>query len=98
MAGFAEIAVEDNGIGIAKQYHEKAFRIFERVHTEGDYPGNGIGLAIVQKAVERMGGTVHLESQPGKGSRFAVRLPWQRSGEVMANSETHETHGSAIEG
>ena len=69
------IWVEDNGIGIPRDAQEKIFGMFQRLHRENEYPGTGIGLAIVRKAVERMGGRVALESEPGKGSRFWVELP-----------------------
>lgn len=69
------IWVEDNGIGIPPEYHERIFRMFERLHGVGAYPGTGIGLAIVRKGVERMGGRVGVESAPGAGSRFWVELP-----------------------
>jgi signal transduction histidine kinase len=65
--------VEDNGIGIAREFLEKIFQIFLRLHGD-DYPGTGIGLAIVQKGVERMGGRVGGESTPGQGSRFWIEL------------------------
>ena len=65
----------DNGIGIAKEARERVFGIFQRVHAESTYPGTGIGLAIVRRAVERMGGTVGVESESGEGSRFWVQLP-----------------------
>jgi signal transduction histidine kinase len=67
--------VEDNGIGIPKEAQEKIFGMFQRMHRESEYPGTGIGLAIVKKAVERMGGEVGLESEPGKGSKFWIELP-----------------------
>jgi signal transduction histidine kinase len=66
--------VQDNGIGISPEHKRKVFGVFERLHTSDRYPGTGIGLAIVEKAVERMGGNVGLESEPGKGSRFWVEL------------------------
>lgn len=69
------IWVEDNGIGIPKEAQERIFRMFQRRHRESEYPGTGIGLAIVKKAVERMGGSVGVESEPGKGSNFWVELP-----------------------
>jgi signal transduction histidine kinase len=67
--------VEDNGIGIAPEYREKIFGLFNRLHQQEDYPGTGVGLAIVRKGAERMGGTAGVESTPGQGSRFWVDLP-----------------------
>jgi PAS domain S-box-containing protein len=69
------IWVEDNGIGIEKEFHEKIFGLFERLHPSHAFPGTGLGLAIVRKGVERMGGRVGLESLPESGSRFWVELP-----------------------
>ncbi|HWI56342.1 MAG TPA: ATP-binding protein, partial [Bacillota bacterium] len=68
------VEVRDNGIGIAPEYQEKVFRMFERLHTTAEYPGTGIGLAIVQKAMLRMGGKLGLESTPGQGSCFWIEL------------------------
>ncbi|HET7296105.1 MAG TPA: ATP-binding protein [Gemmatimonadales bacterium] len=73
--GRVRLWVEDNGIGIAPEHHERIFRVFERLHRVTDYPGTGIGLAIVRKAMERMGGTSGVESSVGGGSRFWVELP-----------------------
>ena len=70
---------EDNGIGIEKEAQERIFGIFERLNTE--YPGTGIGLAIVKKALEKMGGSVGIDSEPGKGSRFWIELQRARSQE-----------------
>ncbi|HZM03819.1 MAG TPA: ATP-binding protein [Candidatus Saccharimonadales bacterium] len=67
--------VEDNGIGIDPTYHRKIFSIFERVGDMQKYEGTGIGLAIVNRAVQRMGGFCGVESAPGQGSRFWVDLP-----------------------
>lgn len=72
--GWVRLWFEDNGIGIPKEAQERIFGIFQRVHDEKAYPGTGIGLAIVRKAAERMGGTAGVESEPGKGSRFWVEL------------------------
>lgn len=66
--------VEDNGIGIAPEHQERIFHIFERLHGRETYPGTGVGLAIVRRGVERMGGRVGVESEVGKGSRFWVEL------------------------
>jgi signal transduction histidine kinase len=65
--------VEDNGIGIAKQHQERIFQVFERLAS--DFPGTGIGLALVKKGITRMGGEVGVFSEPGQGSRFWFALP-----------------------
>ncbi len=67
--------VEDNGIGIDPTHRERIFGVFERLHGSSEYPGTGIGLAIVRKGMERMGGKAGVESEPGKGSRFWIELP-----------------------
>jgi signal transduction histidine kinase len=66
--------VADNGIGIDPQYQERIFGVFERLHKMDSYLGTGIGLAMVKKGVERMGGEVGVESKLGKGSRFWIEL------------------------
>jgi signal transduction histidine kinase len=66
--------VEDNGIGIAPEHHERVFRVFEQLDGRA-YGGTGIGLSIVRKGVERMGGRAGVESEVGRGSRFWVELP-----------------------
>ena len=73
--GHALFWVRDNGPGFDMRYHDRIFEIFQRLHRAEDYPGTGVGLAIVRKAVERMGGEVGVESAPGAGSRFWIQLP-----------------------
>ena len=72
--GRARIWVEDNGIGIAPHDQARIFNIYERVHDGKRYEGTGIGLSIVRKAAERLGGAVGVLSEPGRGSRFWVEL------------------------
>ncbi len=64
--------IEDNGIGIEPQYQERIFQVFERLHGNEAYSGTGIGLAIVKKGMERLGGRYGVESQPNRGSRFWI--------------------------
>lgn len=69
------ISVQDNGIGFDMQYYDKIFEIFQRLHLSEEYPGTGVGLAVVRKAVERLGGKIWAVSTPGKGSTFYMELP-----------------------
>jgi len=73
--GRVRLFFQDNGIGIAGEYRDKIFGVFERLHSETEYPGTGIGLAIVRKAVLRMNGALGFESTIGKGSCFWIDLP-----------------------
>jgi signal transduction histidine kinase len=77
-ADSVKIWVEDNGIGILPEHRDRIFGVFERLHRAEEFPGTGIGLAIVKKGVERMGGKVGVDSKPGEGSRFWVELPEAR--------------------
>jgi signal transduction histidine kinase len=78
------ISFEDNGIGIRKEAQERIFMMFQRLNSPGEYEGTGIGLAIVRKAVERMGGKVGVESEPGKGGRFWIDLRRQLAAPGLA--------------
>ena len=69
------IEVADNGIGFDMRFHDRIFEIFHRLQRAEDYPGTGIGLAIVRKAVQRMNGTISANSNPGEGAKFTVELP-----------------------
>jgi PAS domain S-box-containing protein len=72
---FVRLWIIDNGIGIQERHHAKIFQLFERVPDTTAYPGTGLGLALVRKAIGRMGGSCGLESAPGAGSRFWVDFP-----------------------
>jgi PAS domain S-box-containing protein len=67
--------VRDNGIGFDMEYQHKIFELFQRLHGQDEYAGTGVGLAIVQKAVQRMGGQISVQSAPGQGSTFTLELP-----------------------
>lgn len=77
--GRVRLVVEDRGIGIAPEHHERVFQVFERLHGRETYEGTGIGLAIVKRAAERMGGSVGVRSEPGRGSTFWIELPEEAS-------------------
>jgi signal transduction histidine kinase len=69
------LSVTDSGIGFDMQYHDRIFRIFERLHTQSEYPGTGVGLGIVRKVAERHEGRAWAVSEPGRGSTFSLALP-----------------------
>jgi light-regulated signal transduction histidine kinase (bacteriophytochrome) len=72
--GMVRVWVADWGIGIPVQYHKKIFGLFQRLHSQEAFPGTGIGLALVRKGIERMGGRIGLEPQETQGTRFWFEL------------------------
>ena len=79
-----EIAVKDNGIGFDEKYLDRIFKVFQRLHSRGEYGGTGMGLAICRKILQRHGGSITAKSTPGEGSTFAVTLPLEQSEEGWA--------------
>jgi signal transduction histidine kinase len=75
LAGACRLWVSDNGAGLDMKYRDRIFDIFQRLHRAEEYPGTGVGLAIVRKAAERMGGRAWVESCPGQGATFFAEIP-----------------------
>jgi PAS domain S-box-containing protein len=92
--------VRDNGIGIAPEFHDKIFQVFQRLHAQDEVPGTGVGLAIVAKAASVLDGSVRVESAPGQGSRFILELPLaQAQGPLPRQSaDSHSLHSPVKRG
>ncbi|HEY3252122.1 MAG TPA: ATP-binding protein [Ignavibacteria bacterium] len=73
---YFKFCVSDNGIGIDRQYHDKIFRIFQKLHSQSEFPGSGIGLAICKKVVENHNGKIWIESESGKGTKIFFTFPF----------------------
>jgi light-regulated signal transduction histidine kinase (bacteriophytochrome) len=69
------VSVRDNGVGFDMKFHDRIFDIFQSPYRNEDYPGAGIGLAIMRKAMQRVGGCAWAESAPGKGAPFHLEIP-----------------------
>ncbi|MEK6776416.1 MAG: ATP-binding protein [bacterium] len=86
---FYQLTVEDNGIGFDEKYTDRIFGVFQRLHSQSEYEGSGIGLSICRKIAERHAGSITVKSVPGMGSKFMVVLP-------AKNIKTEPVHETAL--
>ena len=92
--GRGELVVEDDGVGFDMNFADNVFQPFRRLHSRKDYPGNGMGLAICKKIVDRHGGTISVDSSVGRGARFTVIFPealWNKESESSSSKTTPTT-------
>ncbi len=76
------LTIQDNGIGFDMNYGEKIFEIFQRLNFPEEYPGTGVGLALVKKAIDRLGGRITVDSKIGKGTTFSVIIPLEKESQL----------------
>ncbi len=84
--GRCEVSVTDDGVGFEMRFADRIFKPFQRLHGRAEYEGTGMGLAICRKIVDRHGGTIEVESEPGRGTRFVVRLPVSQDDRAAAGT------------